>query len=86
MKPDILINRWELIEDQIRALEYLLLSGECDQVDTEFAGRFASVRQQLSTIRVQYVEEKSRRALQCVPTDEQPEYDFGAPRFPYDEF
>jgi hypothetical protein len=79
-----IVKRWELIEDQLSGLEYHILNEKhVDGIDVDYASKFASVRSQLATIRVQYQEAKSNNTNS---QGDEPVYDFGAPRFPYDDF
>ena len=86
-----MITRWQLIEDQLNSLEYSLLNDTpVNSFDIDYAAKFAMVRAQLATLRVQY-QQATQAAIEVNGHDIQASaepgtnYEFGAPRFPYDD-
>jgi hypothetical protein len=86
-KLKIISNTWQLAEDQIRNIEHFVLQAPFDQVDRAYLLKFADVRKQLAELRVGYLEEKEKlmNGQEREASASEPEYEFGAPRFPGDD-
>ena len=75
-------QRWELIENQIEALEYYLLKAPFDQIDSDYVQHFANVRKSITDTRISYQQAKADANVLDQPSN----YELGAPQFPRDEF